>query len=148
MFIQLLILKKLLLPINCFYIIHFNLFNFISHVTYVYACDCIIFSCILSPSRRREAPCEGTNSPRLFTPGKTKALAKSKVHQISRASPTNLSGWSSSLISKIWLIACGSGISKISMLKDILWEWDKQDFNVKRHIFALNFVALTFCLKT
>ena len=39
----------------------------------------------LSPSRRREAPCEGTNSPRLFTPGETKALAKSKVHQISRA---------------------------------------------------------------
>ena len=31
-----------------------------------------------SPSRRREAPCEGTNSPRLFTPGETKALAKSK----------------------------------------------------------------------
>ena len=29
----------------------------------------------LSPSRRREAPCEGTNSPRLFTPGETKALA-------------------------------------------------------------------------
>ena len=35
----------------------------------------------LSPSRRRETPCEGTNSPRLFTPGETKALAKSKVHQ-------------------------------------------------------------------
>jgi hypothetical protein len=35
----------------------------------------------LSPSRRREAPCEGTNYPRLFTPGETKALAKSKVHQ-------------------------------------------------------------------
>jgi hypothetical protein len=34
-----------------------------------------------SPSRRRKAPCEGTNSPRLFTPGETKALAKSKVHQ-------------------------------------------------------------------
>jgi hypothetical protein len=35
-----------------------------------------------SPSRRREAPCEGTNSPRLFTPGKNpKGLAKSKVHQ-------------------------------------------------------------------
>jgi hypothetical protein len=31
-----------------------------------------------------------------------------------------LSGWSSSLISKIWLIACRSGISKISILKDIL----------------------------
>jgi hypothetical protein len=39
----------------------------------------------LSPSRRREAPCEGTNSPRLFTPGETKALAKSKVHQWARA---------------------------------------------------------------
>jgi hypothetical protein len=33
-----------------------------------------------------------------------------------------LSGWSSSLISKIWLIACGSGISKISILKDIYLE--------------------------
>jgi hypothetical protein len=32
----------------------------------------------LSPSRRRS---EGTNSARLFTPGETKALAKSKVHQ-------------------------------------------------------------------
>jgi hypothetical protein len=30
-----------------------------------------------------------------------------------------LSGWSSSLISKTWLIACRSGISKISILKDI-----------------------------
>jgi hypothetical protein len=30
---------------------------------------------------RAEAPCEGTNPPRLFTPGETKALAKSKVHQ-------------------------------------------------------------------
>ena len=39
----------------------------------------------LSPSRRREAPCEGTNPPRLFAPGETKALAESKVHQISRA---------------------------------------------------------------
>jgi hypothetical protein len=47
----------------------------------------------LSPSRRREAPCEGTNSPRLFTPGETKALAKSKVHQISRASVTNGVEW-------------------------------------------------------
>jgi hypothetical protein len=45
----------------------------------------IIHAHHLSPSRRREAPCEGTNSPRLFTPGETKALAKSKVHQISRA---------------------------------------------------------------
>ena len=41
----------------------------------------------LSPSQRRGAPFralardKGTNSPRLFTPGETKALAKSKVHQ-------------------------------------------------------------------
>jgi hypothetical protein len=41
----------------------------------------------LSPSRRREALFgalargEGTNSALLFTPGKTKALAKSEVHQ-------------------------------------------------------------------
>jgi hypothetical protein len=34
-----------------------------------------------------------------------------------------LSGWSSSLISKIWLIACRSGIRKIqSVLKDIYSE--------------------------
>jgi hypothetical protein len=39
------------------------------------------YICPFSPS----APCEGTNSPRLFTPGETKALAESKVHQISRA---------------------------------------------------------------
>jgi hypothetical protein len=39
---------------------------------------------------------EGTNSP----PGETKALAKSKVHQWSRAWLT-VRGWSSSLISKI-----------------------------------------------
>jgi hypothetical protein len=62
----------------------------------------------LSPSRRREAPCEGTNSPRLFTPGETKALAKSKVHQLSRAWVTN-HGWSSSLISKIWRTVINSG---------------------------------------
>jgi hypothetical protein len=62
----------------------------------------------LSPSRRREAPCEGTNSPRLFTPGETKALAESKVHQISRAWVTN-DGWSSSLISKIWRTVMNSG---------------------------------------
>jgi hypothetical protein len=44
---------------------------------------------------------EGTNSARLFIPGKTKALAESEVHQWSRAWVTN-GGWSSSLISKIW----------------------------------------------
>jgi hypothetical protein len=68
---------------------------------------------VLSPSRLREAPCEGTNSPRLFTPGETKALAKSKVHQSSRAWVTNdvgvLGVWSSSLISKIWRTVMNSG---------------------------------------
>ena len=39
--------------------------------------------------RRREC----TNSPRLFTPGGTKALAKSKVYQLSRAWMTNDVGW-------------------------------------------------------
>jgi hypothetical protein len=63
---------------------------------------------LLSPSRRREAPCEGTDSPRLFTPGETKALAESKVHQISRARVTNR-GWSSSLISNIWRTVMNSG---------------------------------------
>ena len=51
---------------------------------------------------------EGTNSPRLFTPGETKALGKSKVHQISRAWVT-VRGWSSSLISKIWRTVMNSG---------------------------------------
>ena len=47
-----------------------------------------------SPSRRREAPCEVTNlPPRLFTPGETKTLAESKVHQLSRAWVTNGVGW-------------------------------------------------------
>jgi hypothetical protein len=55
----------------------------------------------LSPSQRRGSPCEGTNSVRLFTPWKTKALAESEVHQWSRTWVTN-DGWSSSLISKIW----------------------------------------------
>jgi hypothetical protein len=46
---------------------------------------------MLSLSQRRGAPFrasargEGTNSDRLFTPGERKALAKSKVHQLSRA---------------------------------------------------------------
>jgi hypothetical protein len=68
----------------------------------------ILIDRYLSPSRRREAPCEGTNSPRLFTPGETKALAESKVHQISRAWVTNR-GWSSSLISNIWRTVMNSG---------------------------------------
>ena len=59
----------------------------------------------LSPSQRREAPCEGTNSARPFTPGKKESIAKSEVHQISRALGSRVVvSWSglSSLISKIW----------------------------------------------
>jgi hypothetical protein len=33
----------------------------------------------LSPSRRREAPCEGTNSARVFTPGERNALATIEI---------------------------------------------------------------------
>jgi hypothetical protein len=59
-------------------------------------------------------PSEGTNSPRLFTPGETKALAKSKVHQISRVT---VRGWSSSLISKIWRTVMNSEHCDWSNLK-------------------------------
>ena len=61
--------------------------------------DSIEFQCIINIDSLFYP--RGTNSPRLFTPGETKALAKSKVHQISRAWVT-VRGWSSSLISKIW----------------------------------------------
>jgi hypothetical protein len=44
----------------------------------------------------------------LIPPGETKALAESKVHQISRAWVTNR-GWSSSLISNIWRTVMNSG---------------------------------------
>ena len=72
------------------------------------SCTSVVQIYEFSPSRRREAPCEGSNPPRLFTPGETKALAGSKVHQISRAWVTN-DGWSSSLISKIWRTVMNSG---------------------------------------
>jgi hypothetical protein len=65
------------------------------------------------PEPTARSSVRGTNSPRLFTLGETKALAKSKVHQISRALVTNdvgvLGGWSSSLISKIWRTVINSG---------------------------------------
>jgi hypothetical protein len=63
-----------------------------------------VFLVLFSPSRRREAPCEGTNSPRLFTPGETKALAKSKVRQLSRAL-TNDVEWVVITDLRIWLFA-------------------------------------------
>ena len=59
--------------------------------------------------------------PAIYTRGNESI--KSKVHQSSRALTND--GWSSSLISKIWLVACRSGISKIS--------------SFKRHIFGKSF---------
>jgi hypothetical protein len=83
-------------------------------------------SFVLSPSQRRGASFralargESTNSDGLFATGEREAIAKSKVHQWSRAWVTNR-GWSSSLILKIWLFA-RSGISKISIFKSIYLE--------------------------
>ena len=76
-----------------------------------------------SPSRRREALCEGTNPPRLFTPGETKALVKSKVHQSSRA------------LTNEWVVI----LTDSKNMADCLQEWDKQDFNFKSHIFGKSF---------
>ena len=81
-----------------------------------------------SPSQRCGAPFqalargEGTISARLFTPGERDALAKSKVHQRSRAWVTNR-GW--------WVVI-------LTDLKNmaVCQEWDKQDFNSQKHIFG------------
>ena len=48
---------------------------------------------IPKPTVRSTVLGEGTNSTWLFTPRETKALAKSKVHQLSRAWVTNSVGW-------------------------------------------------------
>ena len=64
----------------------------LSHVKYA------IWNMLVCP----RADGEGTNSPRLFTPGKTKALALKFINYRGRGSPTVLGGWSSSLISKLW----------------------------------------------
>jgi hypothetical protein len=75
------------------YIYYFTLeFEIYNHGRW-YKNDVSISWEIWSPSRRREAPCEGTNSPRLFTPGEREALAKSKVHQWARAPLTNDGEW-------------------------------------------------------
>jgi hypothetical protein len=63
----------------------------------------------------------GTNSPRLFTPGETKALAKSKVYQSSRALTNDLE-W------VVILTDLKNMASKISILKDIYLE--------NRHIYT------------
>jgi hypothetical protein len=64
-----------------------------------------------------------TNSPRLFTPGETKALVKSKVHQSSRA------------LTNEWVVI----LTDPKNMADCLQEPNKQDFNFKRHIFGKSF---------
>ena len=112
--------------------------------------------------------------PGYLHPEKRKHLRSLKFinNRVRDQRSTILSGWSSSLISKIWLIACRSGISKISILKDIyfenrliynkleavlfeemrridlLWEIVKYTASLLEYLMFTNFVALTFCLKT
>jgi hypothetical protein len=101
----------------------------------------------LSPSRRREAPCEGTNSPRLFTPGETKALEKSKVHQLSRAWVTN-DGWSSSLTSKIWRTVMNSGHwlvqFKVSIITTAWRQRNSKHFLIWSIWWLINFLQIYF----
>jgi 6-pyruvoyl-tetrahydropterin synthase len=62
---------------------------------------------------------EGTDSARLFTPGERKVLAKSKVHQGSRARDY------------------GSWVDLTDLKNmDVCQEWDKQYFNFQKHIFG------------
>ena len=74
-----------------------------------------------------------TNSARLFTPGETKALAESKVHQISRAWVTN-DGWSSSLISKVKNMADRQEwkLERAKIQKNIC----KKDYTTRRKVFS------------
>jgi hypothetical protein len=110
-------------------------------------------------------PREGTNSVRLFTPGEAKALAKSKVHQWSRACSVphqrSFGGWSSSLISKIWLSE--AYIWKITfhtMSFEAVFVWTLKkleelfycgkSWNIGQVCFEclmfMNFVALIYCV--
>jgi hypothetical protein len=104
---------------------------------------------LLSPSPRHEAPCEGTNSPWVFTPGETKALAKSKVHQWSWAWVTNnvgvSGGWSSSLISKIWWTVMNSGHwlvqFKVCIITTAWWQRNSEHFLIW---WLINFLQIYF----
>jgi hypothetical protein len=90
------------------------------------------------------ALCEGTNSSRLFTPGETKALAKSKVHQLSRAWVTH-NGWSSSLISKIWRTVMNSGHwlvqFKVCIITTAWWKRKNKHFLIW---WLINFLQIYF----
>jgi hypothetical protein len=84
-----------------------------------------------SPSRRREAPCEGTNSPRLFTPGRTKALEHFK---------TFCEAFVVEFYLKLKLI-----LRIISYLTYICWETD--NFVIKSDIFQRDFSFVRIFLK-
>ena len=99
-------IKNILKKLSCYHDNYFRYFMFGKYngfVSKARVSACMYFLVILCI-----VPEPTTNSHRLFTPGETKALAESKVHQISRAWVTN-DGWSSSLISKIWRTVMNSG---------------------------------------
>jgi hypothetical protein len=91
--------------------------------------------------------------PRLFTPGKTKALAKSEVHQWSRAWVTNgvgvLSGWSSSLISKIWRTVMNSDHwlvkFKICIITTVWRQRNSNHFLIWWFLANIYFIFARFC---
>ena len=89
----------------------------------------------LFPSKRRGAPflaqarCEGANSARLFTPGERNALAKSKVHQISRAHGV----WV--VISLISKYGCWPGVEEPKILKTCKKAWEIVSHNIVKLFF-------------
>ena len=83
------------------------------------------------PEPGRKPGARVTNSARLFTPGETKALAESKVHQISRAWVAN-DGWSSSLTSKIWRPSAVERAKKPKIQKNTC----KKDYRTRRNVFS------------
>jgi hypothetical protein len=88
----------------------------------------------------------GTNSPRLFTPGETKALAKSKVHQWSRAWVTNVGGhphWSQNIAdchesSEHWLVQ----VIKICFITTAWRQRNSKHFFIW---FEIYFIFARFC---
>ena len=102
--------KNILKKLSCYHDNNFGYFMFGKYngfVSKARVSACMYFL-VLNIDFIPRADGEGTNSLRLFTPGETKALAESKVHQISRERVTNR-WWSSSLISNTWRTVMNSG---------------------------------------
>ena len=92
---------------------------------------------------------EGTNSARLFTPGEREALAKSKVHQWSRAWVTNRSIFKSTHLenhvshNKLWSNFC---LKKWEELKYSGKWWNIGQVCFECLMF-MNYVASIYCVK-